>query len=137
MPNDELLLSAPSAFARELEDHLLTWSSQTGIKVEIWSLPKQNLPDHVEDAVRSAISDVLREMERRPGTRTASLALTVAPRGLRLTISADGGEAGALDACLSARRAEFTRLGGALTVNGVPGEGITVSAAVPRRSIDG
>ncbi|GGL12781.1 hypothetical protein [Planomonospora parontospora] len=134
MSNDELLLSAPPAFARELEDHLTAWSLRTGVRVEIWALPEEDLPGHVGDVVRDAIGDVLQEMERRPGTRTVSLALTAAPSGLRLTIGADGdGAVGALEARLGGRRAEFARLGGALSVNGVPGEGTTVSAAVPRR----
>uniref|UniRef100_UPI003F491B5E hypothetical protein n=1 Tax=Nonomuraea bangladeshensis TaxID=404385 RepID=UPI003F491B5E len=137
MPSDELLADARLAFSLEMEDWLTAWASRSGLTVEVWALPKESVPDHVGDIVRRLISDVLQEMGQQPGTRTISLALTVSTAGLRLTISDDGGgyEADAIEARLRGRRGELASLGGGLTINGVPGEGTTVSAAIPRKSM--
>ncbi|TMS00686.1 hypothetical protein [Nonomuraea basaltis] len=132
MSGNELRLDVRSAYARELDDDLTEWSQRTGIAVEAWALPKEPLPCHVGETVRGTIRDVLDEVERQGRARTVSIALTVAPSGLRLTVSDDGGgrSAEALRARLLGRCAEFTGLGGRLTVNGVPGEGTTVSGAL-------
>ncbi|TMR89721.1 hypothetical protein [Nonomuraea basaltis] len=120
-----------------LVDYLAEWSLQTGITVEIWALPKQPLPALITEIVHGAIRDVLQEVERQARARTVSIALTVAPSGLRLTVSDDGlgMSAEVYEAQLSGRRAELAGMGGGLTVNGVPGEGTTVSATVPRRAL--
>ncbi|MFI7703379.1 hypothetical protein [Nonomuraea sp. NPDC049480] len=137
MPRNELRLDVRSAEAGELDDILAEWSQRTGIAVEVWALPKEPLPRHVGETVHGTICDVLDEVERQARARTVSVALTVAPSGLRLTVSDDGGgrSAEALRAHLGGRCGEFTDLGGVLTVNGVPGEGTTVSAAISRKAL--
>ncbi|MEW1837234.1 hypothetical protein AB0392_04675 [Nonomuraea angiospora] len=125
------------ATSHALEDHLAEWSLQTGIRVEIWALPKQPLPALITEIVHGAIRDVLQEVERQAQAQTVSIALTVAPGGLRLTVSDDGlgTSAKACKANLRSRRVELAGIGGGLTVNGVQGEGTTVSATVPRRAL--
>ncbi|MGW0809496.1 hypothetical protein [Nonomuraea sp. NPDC002799] len=119
-----------------LEDHLAEWSLRTGITVESWALPEQPLPAFITEIVHGAIREVLKEVERQAQARTVSIALTVAPSGLRLTVSDDGQgtAAEAYEVQLRSRRAELAALGGGLTVNGVRGEGTTVSASLPRRA---
>ncbi|MFI7707894.1 hypothetical protein [Nonomuraea sp. NPDC049480] len=115
-----------------MADHLAEWSLQTGITVEIWALPKQPLPAVIAEIVHGTIRDALEEVERQASARTVSIALTVAAGGLRLTVSDDGAgiPVEVFEARLRRRRAEFAGLGGRLTVNGVWGEGTTISAAV-------
>lgn len=124
------------ATSHALEDHLAEWSLQTGITVEIWALPKQPLPALITEIVHGTIRDVLQEVEQQAQARTVSIALTVAPAGLRLTVSDDGlgTSAKAYGASLGGRRVELAGIGGRLTVNGVQGNGTTVSATVPRRA---
>ncbi|MDP4506520.1 sensor histidine kinase [Nonomuraea turcica] len=126
-----------TATSHALEDHLAEWSLQTGITVEIWALPKQSLPALITEIVHGVIRDVLQEAERQAQARNVSIALTVAPGGLRLTVSDDGlgTSADAYEANLSGRRVELAGVGGGLTVNGVQGEGTTVSATVPQRAL--
>ncbi|TMR93334.1 hypothetical protein [Nonomuraea basaltis] len=116
-----------------LTDHLAEWSLQTGITVEIWALPKQPLRAVIAEVVHGTIRDVLQEVERQASARTVSIALTVAASGLRLTVSDDGSgmPAEVFEARLHGRRAEVAGLGGRLIVNGVRGEGTTISATVP------
>ncbi|MEU7855612.1 hypothetical protein [Nonomuraea sp. NPDC049141] len=76
--------------APALEDHLAEWSLQTGITVEIWALPNQPLPALITEIVHGAIRDVPQEVERQAQARTVSIALTVPPGGLRLTVRDDG-----------------------------------------------
>ncbi|MFD1539238.1 hypothetical protein [Nonomuraea guangzhouensis] len=126
-----------TATSHALEDHLAEWSLRTGITVEIWALPKQPLPARITEIVHGAIRDVLQEVERQAQARTVSIALTVASGGLRLTVRDDGlgTSAKAYEAALGGRRVELAGIGGGLTVNGVQGQGTTVSATVPRRAL--
>ncbi|WP_327587159.1 hypothetical protein OHA25_09230 [Nonomuraea sp. NBC_00507] len=119
--------------SQALADYLAEWSLQTGITVEIWALPKQPLPPVITEIVHGTIRDVLQEVERQAQAGTVSIALTTVPSGLRLTVSYDdsGTSADVFQARLHGRRAEVAGLGGRLTVNGVRGEGTTMSAAVP------
>ncbi|MFI7635028.1 hypothetical protein [Nonomuraea sp. NPDC049400] len=129
----EELESGSRTASQALADYVAEWSRQTGITVEIWALPKQPLPTAITEIVHGTIRDVLQEVERQAATRTVAIALTVAPSGLRLTVSHDdsGMSADVLETRLRSRRAEIAGLGGRLTVNGVRGEGTTISAAVP------
>jgi signal transduction histidine kinase len=142
MRYDEHRLDTWAALSRPLDDRLAEWSLLTGIKVEVWALPTEQPPAHLAQTVHAVIEEVLREVQRQAQARTLSLALTVSPSGLRLTISDDGGGMPdeALDAFvvrLRARWAETAGPVGALAVNSVPGEGTTVSAAVPRQAFTG
>jgi signal transduction histidine kinase len=55
--------------------------------VEGWALLEQPLLAAIADAVHGTVRDVLREVERQASARTVSIALTVAARRLRLTVS--------------------------------------------------
>jgi signal transduction histidine kinase len=126
---------AGSGLARALEDYLADWSERTGVVVEIWALPKTDVPAQVADAVLATVADAVDNVERHSGAEQVSVALTVSGSGLRLTVSDDGrGMApGATGHGLARMRANFAALGGSLSVNGVPGGGTTVSGALPAK----
>ncbi|WP_156325441.1 hypothetical protein [Nonomuraea sp. SBT364] len=140
-------LAPRSMFSRRLEDRLTHWSSRTGIAVEVWALPSQPLPGEVADLVQAVIVDTLDHVERHvPTARSLSVALTVAPSGLRLTLGVEhAATAGTrLDAVLLRRRVMVAELGGSLAVNTVdppaflPGEplgGTTVGAWLPAEAL--
>ncbi|MGA4988010.1 hypothetical protein ACWCOT_39110 [Nonomuraea bangladeshensis] len=141
MSRDQLRLDVPSSYSRLLEDHLAEWSERTGITVELWALPKMHLAGRPRTIVHRVIREVLREIEGHAQARTVGFALTTARTGLRLTISDDGGgmtvrAREALEARLLTSRADLGALGGGLSVNSVPGEGTTVSAALPPQALE-
>ena len=133
----EVTRLAESPFARALEDRLIDWSERTGVVVEVWALPKTEVPAPVADAVLATMTEALENVERHSGAGQVSVALTVSQSGLRLTVSDDGRgmPAGATGGGLARMRANFAALGGSLSVNGVPGGGTTVSGAVPVRAV--
>ncbi|WP_049566253.1 ATP-binding protein [Nonomuraea sp. SBT364] len=116
-----------------LADHLAEWSARTGITVRVWALPREPLPAMAAGLAHGMLRDVLEEVERQGSARTVSVALTLTAGRLRLTVSDDGSgtSADAFEAVLRDRRATIAGLGGRLAVNGVRGEGTTISAAVP------
>ncbi|MGP3914712.1 hypothetical protein [Nonomuraea sp. 10N515B] len=73
--------------------------------MEIWALLKQPLPALITEIVHGAIRDVPQEVERQAQAHAVAIALTVAPGGLRLTVSDDGlgTSADAYEANLSGR----------------------------------
>ncbi|MEW9556431.1 hypothetical protein [Nonomuraea sp. NPDC050783] len=119
--------------AETLAGYLRQWELRTRIAGEIWALPEQPLPTAIADIVHGLIRDVLQEVERQASATTVSLALTMAAGGMRLTISDDGlGLAAHLyETRLRGRRVEVASVGGRLSINGVQGEGTTISVAVP------
>jgi hypothetical protein len=121
----------------DLHDQVTRWSCSTGITVEVWALPDEPPPRGVEGLVRATILDVLDGLEGDGSVRCAGLALTVGARGLRLTVSGDGSglPPERLTARLRVRRAGFAKLGGGLSMNAVPGGGITISATLPTNAI--
>ncbi|MFI7422605.1 sensor histidine kinase [Nonomuraea sp. NPDC049684] len=124
---------AGPALAGELESLCGRWSERTGIAVEVWALPAGPVAAAWRRAVLAVAEEALGNVEAHSGASTASLAVTAGPQGLRLTISDNGrGFASAAPGGGVGRmRAAFAGLGGRLSVRGVPGEGTTVSAAVP------
>lgn len=122
---------------RLLTDHLREWSDRTGILSEVWALPKSEIPDEVAGKVFAVVREALALVEQGSRARRVSIALTVAESGLRLTVSYDG--TGLIPETARARivrmKAAFAEIGGTLLVNGVPGEGATISGFVPRTSI--
>ncbi|MFI7641005.1 sensor histidine kinase [Nonomuraea sp. NPDC049400] len=112
-------------------------SASTGIAVEVWALPKGDIPDAVARNVYAAVREALANVERHSRARTVSIALTLGKSGLRLTVSDDGCgfSPGTTGRGLSAMKAYFAEMGGDLTVNGVPGGGTTVSGIVPPRAL--
>ncbi|MBG0816193.1 ATP-binding protein [Planomonospora sp. ID82291] len=122
------------SLAQALEERLADWSARTGITVEIWALPSRGASPLVVRAVLAALAEALSNVERHSLARTVSVAVTLGDSGLRMTVSDHGiGFGGAaLGRGITAMRAHLTEVGGALTVNGVPGGGTTVTATVPR-----
>lgn len=123
------------SLAQALEERLSEWAEHAGIVVEIWALPAQGVPAGVARAVLAAFEEALANVERHSRARVVSVAVTVGHGGLRMTVSDNGvgffGEAGGRG--ITAMRTHFERLGGTLGVNGVPGEGTTVTGVVPRQ----
>ncbi|GAA4186032.1 hypothetical protein GCM10022252_17410 [Streptosporangium oxazolinicum] len=123
------------SLAQALEEHLTEWAERTGIIVEIWALPAQDVPSRVARAVLAALGEALANVERHSRARVVSVAVTFGRAGLRMTVSDNGvgffGEAEGRG--VAAMRAHFEQLGGTLGVNGVPGEGTTVTGVVPRQ----
>ncbi|SDI07874.1 hypothetical protein [Nonomuraea jiangxiensis] len=130
------MTSTSESSNRTTTEALQEWSLRTGIKVEIWAMPAKPLPTSIAEIVHGTIEEVLQEVERQAHARTVSIVLTVATGGLRLTISDDGyGRASeAYEDRLHGRRVAFRSLGGALSVNSVPGEGTTVRADIPAKA---
>ncbi|MFG1944795.1 sensor histidine kinase [Nonomuraea sp. NPDC048826] len=122
------------SLAEALEGHLAEWSRRTGITVEVWALPSADVPPRVAKGVLAVMAEALDNVERHSEAATVSIAVTVAPSGLRMTVSDHGkGFRPPLTGPGIARmRAAFTELGGSLSVNGVPDEGTTVTGIVPR-----
>ncbi|MER6829329.1 ATP-binding protein [Streptosporangium sp. NPDC000563] len=123
------------SLAQALEEQLTEWAERTGIAVEIWALPAQGVPPGVARAVLAALGEALANAERHSRARVVSVAVTSGRGGLRMTVSDNGvgffGEAGGRG--ITAMRTRFEQLGGTLGVNGVPGEGTTVTGVVPRQ----
>jgi signal transduction histidine kinase len=136
MALDGLLPDMRVGLTWDLRDQLERWSRSTGIAVEVWALPGEPPPRVVEGLVRATILDALDEWETDGSVRCVGIALTLGPRGLRLTISGDGSgrPQERLAERLRVRRAGFAGLGGGLSMNAVPGGGVTVSAALPARA---
>ncbi|MFI7418002.1 sensor histidine kinase [Nonomuraea sp. NPDC049684] len=123
------------SLAEALEGLLTQWSERTGIAVETWALPGTDVPARVSGGVMETMREALSNVERHSRARTVAVAVTTGPSGLRLTVSDDGqgfAEGGA-GRGIARMRAAFAELGGTLSVNGVPGEGTTVSGAIPTR----
>ncbi|MFI7461782.1 sensor histidine kinase [Nonomuraea sp. NPDC049646] len=123
------------SLAEALEGLLTQWSERTGITVETWALPGTDVPARVSGGVMETMREALSNVERHSRARTVAVAVTTGPSGLRLTVSDDGqgfAEGGA-GRGIARMRAAFAELGGTLSVNGVPGEGTTVSGAIPTR----
>jgi signal transduction histidine kinase len=124
------------SLAEALERYLAQWSERTGIAVETWALPTTDVPSRVSAGVMETMREALSNVERHSRAKTVSIAVTVGKSGLRLTVSDDGqgflpGRAGR---GIARMRAAFTEIGGTLSVNSVPGEGTTVSGAIPKRA---
>ncbi|MBE1561715.1 sensor histidine kinase [Nonomuraea africana] len=123
------------SLAEALESHLAEWSQRTGIAVEVWALPRGDVPATIARSVMAVVEEALLNVERHSGAGTVSFAVTVGAGGLRLTVSDDGEgfsvprERGGI----ARMRARMAEVGGSLSVNSVQGEGTTVSAVVPRR----
>ncbi|MEV4400350.1 ATP-binding protein [Nonomuraea sp. NPDC049607] len=123
------------SLAEALEGLLAQWSERTGIAVETWALPGTDVPSRVSSGVMETMREALSNVERHSRARTVAVAVTTGPSGLRLTVSDDGQgfPEGGAGRGIARMRAAFAELGGSLSVNAVPGEGTTVSGAIPRR----
>ncbi|MEV0587916.1 hypothetical protein [Nonomuraea sp. NPDC050310] len=111
--------------AETLTDVLREWSARTGVAVEIWALPDGGVSAPLAKGAEAALREALANVERFSGARTVSVAVTRSRRGLRMTVSDDGGGTPWEETRL---RAIFAELGGKVTVNHVPGEGTTMTA---------
>ncbi|GGK45997.1 hypothetical protein Ppa06_02070 [Planomonospora parontospora subsp. parontospora] len=132
--SEELRMRGGQSLAQALEERLADWSARTGITVEIWALPSRDASHLVVRAVLAALAEALSNVERHSLAKTVSVAVTTGDRGLRMTVSDHGigFDGAAVGRGITAMRAQLKEVGGALTVNGVPGGGTTVTATVPR-----
>lgn len=123
------------SLAEALEGYLSEWSERTGITVETWALPDEDVPDRIEQGVFGALEEALANVERHSGAGVVSIAITLSSRGLRMTVSDDGDGFSSTPAGrgIARMRAWFAELGGNLSVNSVRGEGTTITGVVPRR----
>ncbi|WP_219510864.1 sensor histidine kinase [Nonomuraea ceibae] len=123
------------SLAEALESYLADWSRRTGVTVETWALPAEDVPAPIGEGVLTAMREALANAERHSGASVVSVAVTVSSGGLRMTVSDHGrGFApGRSGRGIARMRAAFAEIGGTLTVRSVEGEGTTVSGVVPRR----
>ncbi|MEV8630441.1 ATP-binding protein [Streptosporangium sp. NPDC051023] len=130
----ELGMRAGLSLAQALEEHLAEWAESTGIAVEIWALPGREVPIRIAEAVLAVLGEALSNIERHSRAGVVSIAVTLGPAGLRMTVSDDGaGFSGqAAGRGITVMRTHFAEVGGTLGVNGVPGEGTTITGVVPR-----
>jgi signal transduction histidine kinase len=129
---EELRMRGKRSLARAIEDYLTEWSERTGITVEVWAMPKERVPGPVADAVYAVVLEALSNVEQHSGAHTLSIALTMGPGGLRLTISDNGigFPPGRTGRGTDAMKRRFSEVGGTLTINSVVGEGTTVSGQI-------
>ncbi|MEV1167078.1 ATP-binding protein [Nonomuraea sp. NPDC049784] len=134
---DDLRLLEATTVQQALERRLAEWSACAGIAVEVWALPKGDVPDLVAHDLYATVCEALANIERHSRARTVSIALTLGKNGLRLTVSDDGCgfPSGTTGRGLNAMETYFAGIGGSLTVSGVPGGGTTVSGVVPPRAL--
>ncbi|WP_156325956.1 hypothetical protein [Nonomuraea sp. SBT364] len=117
--------------AEALRADLAEWTERTGSAVEIWALPEGAVPPRASRAVSCVVSMVLSAVERHDLARSVSLAVTVAPSGLRLTVSFDTGVVvGAPPLPVPSMRAAFAEADGTLNVTVATMGGITVNGAI-------
>ncbi|MDH2424654.1 ATP-binding protein [Sphaerisporangium sp. TRM90804] len=120
------------SLAQAVEDYLTEWSDRTGLTVEVWAMPKENVTGPVADAVYAVVREALANVERHSGAHTLSFALTTGRGGLRLTVSDNGvGFApGRTGRGIDTMKRRFSEVGGTITVNSVVGEGTTVTGQI-------
>jgi signal transduction histidine kinase len=133
----ELRLDGRRRLSQVLQDYLTHWSDRTGIGVEVWALPEGDVPHRIAEALLATVREAFDNVERHSRAGTVSIAVTLGPSGLRMTISDDGigfppGTAGRGQIVM---RANFMEISGALSINSVPGAGTTISAVVPRKAL--
>ncbi|MFG1948150.1 sensor histidine kinase [Nonomuraea sp. NPDC048826] len=122
-----------ASLAEALKGLLAEWSERTGITVEVWALPTADVPSRVAKGVLTVMAEGLDNVARHSQASTVSIAVTVAPSGLRLTISDDGKgfQPPPTGPGIARMRAAFAELGGSVSVTGVPEQGATVTGVVP------
>ncbi|MER7129352.1 sensor histidine kinase [Streptosporangium saharense] len=127
-------MDADQTLARALDELLTEWSRDNGVTVEIWALPTQDVPAEITGAVLATLREALSNVLLHSGADVVSVAVTVGPTGLRMTVSDNGvGVHGpASGRGTAAMRGHFAGIGGTLSVKGVPGGGTTVTGTVPR-----
>ncbi|MBB4916103.1 sensor histidine kinase [Streptosporangium saharense] len=126
-------MCADQTLAQTLDELLTGWARDNGVTVEIWALPTQDVPDEVTGAVLATLREALSNVLLHSGADVVSVAVTVGPTGLRMTVSDNGvGIYGSPSGRgIAAMRGHFAGIGGALSVKGVLGGGTTVTGTVP------
>lgn len=132
---EETRMRGEQSLAQALEESLARWSERTGIAVETWALPREDVPAGVSRAVLTAFAEALANVERHSHARTVSVAVTMSGSGLRMTVSDDGVgfEGRPAGPGIARMRAAFAEQGGSLNVSSTLGGGTTVSGAIPLR----
>lgn len=122
------------SLAEALEGYLAEWSDRTDIPVETWALPAGEVPSRIAQGVFDALDEALANIERHSGASVVSIAITLSPRGLRMTVSdnGDGFSTTPAGRGIARMRACFVELGGNLSITSVRGEGTTVTGIVPK-----
>ncbi|MFF0576388.1 sensor histidine kinase [Streptosporangium saharense] len=130
-------MCADQTLARTLDELLTGWARDNGVTVEIWALPAQDVPDEVTGAVLATLREALSNVLLHSGADVVSVAVTVGPTGLRMTVSDNGvGIYGPPSGRgIAAMRGHFAGIGGTLSVKGVPGGGTTVTGTVPHNRL--
>ncbi|MFF4987418.1 sensor histidine kinase [Streptosporangium saharense] len=130
-------MCADQTLARTLDELLTGWARDNGVTVEIWALPAQDVPDEVTGAVLAALREALSNVLLHSGADVVSVAVTVGPTGLRMTVSDNGvGIYGPPSGRgIAAMRGHFAGIGGTLSVKGVLGGGTTVTGTVPHNRL--
>ncbi|MEV4090667.1 sensor histidine kinase [Streptosporangium saharense] len=130
-------MCADQTLAQTLDELLTGWARDNGVTVEIWALPAQDVPDEVTGAVLATLREALSNVLLHSGADVVSVAVTVGPTGLRMTVSDNGvGAHGpASGRGMAAMRGHFAGIGGTLSVKGVPGGGTTVTGTVPHNRL--
>lgn len=131
-------MCADQTLARTLDELLTGWSRDNGVVVEIWALPTQDVPAEITGAVLATLREALSNVLLHSGADVVSVAVTVGPTGLRMTVSDNGvGIHGpASGRGMAAMRGHFAGVGGTLSVKGVPGGGTTVTGTVPHNRLN-
>ncbi|MFI6604292.1 hypothetical protein ACIBHX_49385 [Nonomuraea sp. NPDC050536] len=105
-------------------DQLAEWSTQTGVRLEIWALPEADLPLSLGDALRDLLDEILDRVARAAHVRTLSVAITASASSVRVTVSHDGSG-------VAPGREEASGPWGRMRCNTVIGAGTTYSAEIP------
>lgn len=137
--SEEVRIREGEGLSRALEEYFAEWTERSGIVVELWALPRGEVPPDVAKAVYATVVEALTNVERHSHARHVSVAITLGAAGLRMTVSDDGagfdldraGRYGGRG--LAAMRAHFAEVGGTLTINSVAGGGTTITGIVPAR----
>ncbi|MFE0155846.1 hypothetical protein ACFWY5_52545 [Nonomuraea sp. NPDC059007] len=114
--------------AQTLKEQLAGWSHRSGIQVETWALPAEEVPDRVAEAVLACVAEALAGIEERASAAMVSVAVTTGTNGLLFTVSDDGMGSDAKNAGM---RAALVATSGTISINGTP-DGCTVRGAIPR-----
>ncbi|MEU4580261.1 hypothetical protein ACBI99_17245 [Nonomuraea sp. ATR24] len=112
---------------------LAAWSERTGVPVEAWLWTGTPVPARVAGALARALREALGAVEDGERPAVVHVACTSGARGVRLTVSHEGGGEPWPASRIAALSAAFAEVGGLVTVNSVPAGGTTMTGVVRHR----